>query len=516
MNIQHATTESGQIYYRFNDGPNHAWLNRNNLGGTPNGLVKLLSNSGITVAHKNDATHLWGNVGRARDPFPGSILEKPGWSLAAGCFGLPDGNIVGLRDGVQVEPIYSGLHGVCDHKGTLAEWRDNIASPLSGQYIPMFAIMSAFAGPLLAFMAMDDEPCFELCGRKGIGKTTVQKFANSVFGPPEFVGSTRLALNLSEYVANPMKVLAPRSDLMVNIDGADAYTAGLSEAKALEAYKAIAFPRNNGGRSFKAGRSIMMISTSSPLHKLVGVHSATAIAASSRIMTIPIDPKYPCGIFNQKPADDEPIATYVERITRYSRRLYGVAGREFLNRLLADHQKSPEKLLADLNRYTAKFRQKVGVDGSDGDAKRKADGFAIIYAGGRLAQRYGILPRKWKCGPAAHKCYRLYVDNVNIPRPFAERLLNISKKKRVVDLDAKPTSTSIQKGNVFRKTRCGMNELIIRTEFIERVFPDWATLKKNPEVKKLMLGDKPHKTAKRVLDGKKGIRCFVFQLPPIR
>tara|TARA_R110000851_G_scaffold31015_1_gene84195 strand:- start:11174 stop:12316 length:1143 start_codon:yes stop_codon:yes gene_type:complete len=380
----------------------------------------------------------------------------------------------------------------------------------------MFAIMTALAGPLLAFVAMDDEPCFELWGRKGTGKTTVQKFSNSVFGPPEFVGSPRLALNLSEYVADPMKALASRSDLMVNIDGADAYTAGLSAARALDIYKAIAFPRNNGVPSLEAGRSIMMISTSRPLYELVGVHSATAIAASSRIMTIPIDPKYPCGIFNRKPDDDEPIATYVERITRSSRRLYGVAGREFLSRLLADHQKSPEKLLADLIRYTAKFRQKVGVDGSDGDAKRKADGFAIIYAGGRLAQRYRILPKKWKCGQAIQNCYRLYVDNVNVPRPFAERLINISKKKRVVDLDAKSTSTSIQKGNIFTRTRRGRNELIIRTEFIERVFPDWATLKKNPEVKKLMLGDKPHKTAKRVLDGKKGIRCFVFQVPTMR
>src|SRR5437867_2449463 len=70
-------------------------------------------------------------------------------------------------------------HGPYETKGTLPDWRDGIARLAMGHAIPMLAISTAFAGPLLQLADLEGGG-LNLFGQSSRGKTTCLQAAASV------------------------------------------------------------------------------------------------------------------------------------------------------------------------------------------------------------------------------------------------------------------------------------------------------------------------------------------------
>jgi putative DNA primase/helicase len=92
-------------------------------------------------------------------------------------FGVDAGGIV-----LQTERAAAGSAYV--ERGTLPEWRDNVARYAVGNDLLVLAISTAFAAPLLDVLS---EPSggVHLHGISQSGKTTTVRCAKSVYGPAD-------------------------------------------------------------------------------------------------------------------------------------------------------------------------------------------------------------------------------------------------------------------------------------------------------------------------------------------
>ncbi len=126
-----------------------------------------------------------------------TVVHRTGWHEIGGenVFVLPGENIG--RKGVGRVLLDGAAHGPYEAKGTLAEWRDGVATLTAGHAIPMLAISTAFAGPLLHLAGLEGGG-LNLFGQSSRGKTTCLRAAASVWGrgaTPGYVRAWRATAN---------------------------------------------------------------------------------------------------------------------------------------------------------------------------------------------------------------------------------------------------------------------------------------------------------------------------------
>ena len=87
------------------------------------------------------------------------------------------------------------------HKGSIDEWRQQVAALCVGNPLLLFATSAAFAGPLLELIGAESGG-FHVYGNSSQGKSTLLHMVSSVFGKPEeFCKSWRLTDNAAEGIA---------------------------------------------------------------------------------------------------------------------------------------------------------------------------------------------------------------------------------------------------------------------------------------------------------------------------
>ena len=84
-----------------------------------------------------------------------TVVQRTGWHEIEGenVFVLP-GECIGPKRVGRVL-LDGAAHGPYETKGTLAEWREGVATLAAGHAIPMLAISTAFAGPLLHLAGLE-------------------------------------------------------------------------------------------------------------------------------------------------------------------------------------------------------------------------------------------------------------------------------------------------------------------------------------------------------------------------
>jgi putative DNA primase/helicase len=127
-----------------------------------------------------------------------------------------------------------------------------------------------------------------------------------------------------------------------------------------------------------------------------------------RFIDVPV-PAKPTGVFDRLPRrrPAQTSGVVAKRLEKWAARTYGVAGKTYLEKLVADCGANRRALRNRLYRYRQRFLQKIGVDADDGYADRFAKRFALTYAAGLLAIDYGIVP--WKrslVGRCVRRVYR--------------------------------------------------------------------------------------------------------------
>jgi putative DNA primase/helicase len=110
-----------------------------------------------------------------------TTVQRTGWHEIEGesVFVLP-GEVIGRKCVGRVF-LDAAAHGPYEANGTLAEWRAGVAALAANHAIPILAISTAFAGPLLHLASLEGGG-LNLFGQSSRGKTTCLQAAASVWG----------------------------------------------------------------------------------------------------------------------------------------------------------------------------------------------------------------------------------------------------------------------------------------------------------------------------------------------
>jgi len=364
------------------------------LHGDPSALCAPLAAEGLEIVRKEQcafASYLSGANPAGRV----TVVERTGWHIIEGenVFVLP-GECIGPKRAGRVL-LDRAAQGQYETKGTLAEWRESVAALTAGHTIPMLAISTAFAGPLLQLTGLEGGG-LNLFGQSSRGKTTCLHAAASVWGrggTPGFVRAWRATANGLEGAAAQSTDTVMVLDELGVVDGRDAAQAFYGLANGQGKQRAA---RDGSPREPKSWRLLYLSSGELPVEAKLGEASGRKARAGQlvRLLDVPAERDKEFGVFDNGGLDGD-AATLAKAIKRAAITAYGTAGPAFVRKLISDFVTGDEVrgLIHEFVRAT------IPAD-ADGQVERAAERFGLISAAGELAARFGIVP--WPAGAARH------------------------------------------------------------------------------------------------------------------
>ena len=360
------------------------------LQSDPAPLCALLANEGLRV-NRSAQRHLVAYLSGASVKGRVTIVNRTGWHDVGGqsVFVLP-GETIGPH-GVEKGILDGAAHGPYEARGSLKDWQEGVGRLASGHALPVLAISAALAGPLLHLAGQEGGGVhFHWISSKG--KTTILQMAASVWGrgaSPGYVRAWRATANGLEGAA------ASASDTALVLD-----ELGQVDARELAASL---YSLSNGGGKQRAARDgslrepktwrVMFISSGEiPTEAKLSEDRGRKPRAGQmvRLLDIPADRGF--GAFDHAgPDGDAAKLSNACKLAAVSS--YGVAGPEFVRRLIADNVTGEE-----IREAVAAFTSENLPTGADGQIDRAAHRFGLIAAAGELATALGVTP--WQTGEA--------------------------------------------------------------------------------------------------------------------
>lgn len=454
---------------------------------------------------------------------PMPLVEEPGWT--EGAYALVNGRVFSGQKGDKPIVLFAKQNEKVGVGGTLDEWLENVAEPLIDQPLPTFALMVAFAAPLMQVVSHPYNIGFEFAGPKAVGKSTIQFLAASVMGPANSATGLNYWRTANATVAALEEIMAEHNGMVLIIEETNLFAAGESEKTRSDKFNHLVFALAAGVRKarYRATSQIRsyftyLTSTNEPLETiLAGQRKLVTAAAADRLLTLPISPSIrPHGIFDCVPEGYRTAGEFAEALTRAIGTYHGRPIRRFLEKLVKEHRKDASSLRQKIDGYVADFRKLVNVDSNNGSETRVANAFGLMYAAGRLAKAYGALPKAIKVRNAAEVAYALNRSITETDTPM-EKLFKHSKRTDLIRIRpgrlSKLTETQCNRapGFIWISPR-GERELLITPKAFKAYFTLAKSILSNEEVRTRMVRD-DHLTTKRRLSAKgKKVRVYVFRL----
>lgn len=327
-------------------------------------------------------------------------------------------------------------------KGTLKEWKDNVAVLALHSSRIMLALCSAFSGFLLRLIGMEGGG-FHLWGGSSMGKSSSAYVLASVAGEPDSIfilwnntdkgleeiavahNDSTLILDESRLLGNDpisvAKIIANRVYLLSG--GKGKVRASVYENKAAEWLVVV----------ISTGElSLAQHAEDGKIERMEG--------ENVRMIDVPAYAGCDMGVFESLPqgvSSSNELAHIVKEVTN---RYYGSAKPAFLKRLVADIQDDREELKAYLEKGIEFFLKRHGINRNVGIDVRIAKRFALAYVSGCLAIKYGILPfEKRDVIQGVSKCYLDSLNEPCSPEPtinntLPQRIIDILQLEGIVDL----------------------------------------------------------------------------------
>lgn len=511
---------SGDKWVKVIDRDQVAYVRLSDCVARSSAIAKLLD-QGVTVTSAAKASHLFEEIDEIRTYKPDVLIDHSGWN--GGHFALPDGTVFS-PDGESAVVVFDVERNKCAATGTLTDWKEGVACPLTGQVIPMFCVMLALMPPLLRLSERAWNFGFELVGRPGTGKTTVQLLASSVLGGIGRGGDDAYWTTFNATLNSLEAQMAAHSDLVMIIEEANLFLAGETAAKRASSFKAFAFKIGGGTSKGRFGapterthRLSFLSSSNESLATLIGQDSDVAAAAADRLITLNLTQNGKLGVFSSLPDGQDSTSSFVAALISAASSNHGQAIRKFLSRLVAARTEDEEKLKSTINKLVRQFTGKACADPDDGSMMRVAEGFGLVYAAGILGKRYGVLPKSWKCGPAVLSCYRDFRTGGAVARTFDELLEDVASSPDALHLGRdhnRASSKQISRAEVIVRHKPGLREIMIRPEHLAKHLPAWRALRRRPDAMVRLQKEKGHDAIKRKLHKKlPATRFYCFILP---
>lgn len=287
-------------------------------------------------------------------------------------------------------------------RGTLKQWRDNVASLCAGNSRLVFSVSSAFASPLLHLIG-EESGGFHYRGNSSDGKTTALRAAGSVCGSPEFMQRWRATDNGLEALAmthcDAPLLLDELKQIDAKVAGETAYMLANGSGKARA--------NQNGGARTQARWRLIFLSAGelSLSQHMAEVGKKVHAGQELRMADIPADAGVGLGCFELL-HDHSNGHEFAKALAAVMSKYYGTAFPEFVRRALA----ARETLETSLRKAQAVFEKAALTNIASGQARRAAARFALVGAAGEFATEWGITG--WNAGEsmkAAQVCFTAWL-----------------------------------------------------------------------------------------------------------
>jgi hypothetical protein len=478
------------------------------FSGTAKAGYNRLADLGITFAGKKAIDAFKAQLADCRFIHGPSIAAHSGW--VSGNFVFPSGAIAN-EEAPTIAIAFETTRTITSKAGKGKTWSKGVPHRLLGQSIPVFVLCATFAAPLLELVDPNRNYMFELVGKAGIGKSTVQQLAAANMGVPTRQAGTPCITSFADLVAEPLAVLNRYRDLPLIIDGVAEYLGTATKAQRTKATQMIVghlLTCGTGGVGGAAVRTVALLSSNRPILSALGHEVQHDLSLADKVLTIPIADDRLYGVFDTLP-DDMDGHGCATALINTAQANFGHALPRFISELVKAAAADRNKAIGLITRYLAQFRRKAGVDENDGAEVRVADAFGLVYTAGRLAKAYKVLPVALNCLAPALACYRLNQMHRSNLVPLADRLPPIEGRIRqlfddegIVRVPMKgraqgKVAEAIACADVMRGVCKGQEELWIRPSAIRRVFPDWAQQRDGEAVRSIMIHNNKKLTTKR-------------------
>jgi uncharacterized protein (DUF927 family) len=317
-----------------------------------------------------------------------ALVMRAGWRKIGGqsVFVLPHETIAAapLPERVVLTAAAGNRRqGAYGASGTLVEWKSGVGRLASGHYLPMLAISTALAGPLL-HLANFEGGGVHIFGPSSSGKTTVVKMAASVWRCGDTLPTWRATANGLE------GELARASDSFMPLDE-------LGQVDAREFAHMLYMQANSVGklrmrrdttqRDSLTWLTLVLSSGETPIEIKLQEERARP-RAGHLVRLLDVRAARPNGAFDAM-AEGVGLIAFVAECQRAATTHYGAAGPAFVRRLLVTGVTEEDVR----SRVDAFVRAALSGAKSDaGQSARAAQRFGLIAAAGEMAVEFGIVP----------------------------------------------------------------------------------------------------------------------------
>lgn len=302
--------------------------------------------------------------------------------------------------------IYQGVkNGDFACAGRLDDWKREVAARAAGNTRIVFAISTAFSGPLIE-MANESGGGFQFTGETSKGKTsTIIDPAASVWGHPDrFAKKWRTTANGLETLC----LSRNHSTLILDDLGqSDAKECGQAAYLIANGQGKVRMQKEGGNRPISTWKTLILSSGEVDIAQ----HMADAgkVAKGGQVIRLPSIPADAgAGMFALEQLHDRPNGRqFSEFMKAATRNYYGTAGEAFLNRLTA-----PEALEGTTDSIRDGIAEIVKAmripDGAAPEVGRVATRFALVAYSGELATEFGVTG--WSKGDALKAAVHCFND----------------------------------------------------------------------------------------------------------
>ena len=317
-------------------------------------------------------------------------VDRVGWFDT--CFVLPDETIGTGKEEVVLQVMGEGIRDLYQTGGTLEGWQD-MARLCAGNSRFEFALALGFAAPLLAFANMDGS-IFNLEGGSSTGKTTALKIAASTWGSPSHhVRAWRVTDNGLESVC-PLH----NDNLLILDELGQVGGRALSEVAYMFANGTgkTRAARNGGIRAAASWRGVLLSSGELGLTAKLNEDGIQARAGQEvRFIGVSMSREHLKELYGREPGQ------LMHELSSLPFKHYGHAGREFLRRLTP----RLDELAAGLGEALDTLESEWCPAEADTQVHRVARRFALVCAGGGMAQSLEVLPKELNIIEAVKSCF---------------------------------------------------------------------------------------------------------------
>jgi len=386
------------LVFKDRDECEHSWaMPMALLSGSCEELRRELLHQGLEITSNTKVRARLGDyIQRTRPRKKARCVHKTGWHN--GVFVFPS-YTVGKADERVIFQAESTGGFTYEGRGTLDEWKQNVATLCAGNSRLVFAVSVGFGSSLINLIE-GDSGGFHFRGGSSIGKTTALLAGGSLFGAHKYIQRWRATDNGLEAIAtqhnDALLILDELGQVDPKFAGEVSYMLANGEGKLRADRKGAARQKPSWRLFFLSAGEISLAEHM----RQAGKKARTG--QEIRMVDIPADAGQGFGIFEQL-HQYSGGAELSQAIRQATAKFYGTAAPAFLRALIPLRDTIPNSIRA----MRDAFIDGVLPSNAGGQVHRAAERFAYAAVGGELATRFGVTGwEKGEATKAAERCFK--------------------------------------------------------------------------------------------------------------